>query len=156
MTTVYAAAEKLMMWDEDGGICINKDVLHALMGHTRNNRVVVYFAPPRFGLSYDDRSEVNEAWQYLSNTLKRNGFEPDDVILFDDEVTEYPFSSDIEVQPIQNSVAFILSDAPQDEALSLSLGFQLIHEIPQNISNQWPKVDLRRTLRSLIAAALQI
>ena len=156
MATVYAAAEKLLKWDEDVNICVNKEVLHSLIVHARNNRIVVYFAPARFGLSYDERSEVNDAWHYLSTTLSQHGFEPDDVILFDDEVNETPFSSDIESQPIHNSVAFILSDAPQDEVLSLSLGFQLIHEIPADISSQWPKLDIRRTLRSIIAAALNI
>lgn len=156
MATVYAAAEKLMKWDEDGRLSVDKKVIDSLNAHSKNNRIVVYFAPPRFGLSYEDKSEVNDAWNYLSNTLKRHGFEADDTILFDDEVTEFPFSSDIQSQTIQNSVAFILSDAAEDEILSLSLGFQLIHEMPSKISSQWEKVSIRRTLRALIAAALHI
>ena len=154
MTTVYVAAEKLMNWTQDGHISIDENLIRTFVSHCTNNRFVVYFAPVRFGLWFDGRNEVEDAWHYIERALTAAEFHPDDVILFNEEVSEEPFVHDMEKQNLQNSLAVIFSDAPQDEALSLSLGIRKVTEIPANISNMWQKINIRRVLRTFVAAAM--
>lgn len=154
MTTVYVAAEKLMTWTQDGHISIDENLTQTLINHCQNNRFVVYFAPARFGLWFDGRNEVEDAWRYINHALKATKFQPDHVLLFDEEVSEEAFIQDLSEQDTQHAVGVIFSDAPQDEAISLSTGIRKVSEIPANISNMWQKISIRRVLRTFVAAAI--
>lgn len=155
MTTVYVAAEKLMTWAQDGRMSVNESLIDTLRTHCKNNRFVVFFAPVRFGLWFDGRNEVEDAWQYMARVLKAAGFQPADVFLFDEDIEISKFQNDLKKQDERQSAAIIFSESAQDEGLAQVLNIRKVSEIPANISNMWQKIDIRRAFRTFVAAAIQ-
>lgn len=155
MTTVYVAAEKLMTWSQDGHMSLDESLIYTLRTHCKNNRFVVYFAPVRFGLWFDGRNEVEDAWQYIDRALNAAGFRPNKVFLFNEEIEIKDFQEDLENQIKNQATAIVFSDAEQDDALCQALDIRKVSEIPANISNMWQKIDIRRAFRTFVAAAIQ-
>ena len=151
MTTAYVAAERFIHWNAKGQLEIDEQLATAIASHRRNNRFIIFFAPARFGLLFDDRRDVEEAWDYLSAALRAFGMVPDGVMLFDHDVNVAEFLRDMECHT--NEEALIVSDDTRDEVLGHALGIRCIHDVPANISGVWQKLSIRRILRTLVAAA---
>ena len=154
MTTAYVAAEKFIHWNDKGQPTIDESLASAIASHRKNNRFVIFFAPARFGFWFEDKQEVEEAWHYLENALCSAGMHPKEVMLFDHEVDADRFVHDMQAHPNDNAV--IVSDEPCDQTLSQTLGIRCIHEIPADMSGMWPKLSIRRILRTLIPAAFNV
>ena len=155
MTTVYVAAEKLMIWNKEGHLSLDESLIDTLRIHSKSNRFVIYFAPARFGLWFDGQNEVEDAWRYIAHGLKPTGFHPADVFLFNEDAETEIFQKDLAAQPENQATALILSDAPCDETLAQTLGIQKVTEIPSHISSLWKKIDIRRAFKTFVAAAIQ-
>lgn len=152
MTTVYIAAEKFMTWTEEGRLSFNEPLIHTIHTHCSQYRFVLYFAPKRLGLLFQGKAEIEKAWQHIRQSLKRLGFVPDDVFLFDEDVEIQAFQADIERQNDGHHLVF--SHAEQDDALCQTLNLRKISEIPCILPHAWQKSHVRSILRSILAAAL--
>ena len=151
MTTVFVAAEKILNWDADGSLLVDKTASAILASHSKNNRFIVYFAPSRFGLLFESRKETQEAWDYLAASLKLVGFSPNEVFLFEDEIETKPFE-DVITSLGEDEMAILYSNDALDAELSKSLGIRIVEAIPANISSIWQRFNLKNVIRSLFAA----
>ena len=151
MTTVFVAAEKLMNWDSDGGLLVDKAAASILASHSENNRFIVYFAPSRFGMCFESRQETQEAWDYFAASLKMAGFTPNEELLFEDEIKTSPFV-DILASLEEGERAILYSNDELDAELSDSLGIRIVEAIPANISSIWQRINPRHAFRALFAA----
>lgn len=154
MTTAYVAAEKFIQWNTDGQLVIDEALADAIASHRKNHRFVIYFAPARFGLWLEDRREVEEAWRYLESSLKAAGVDTNDAILFDHDAEAAQFADDMAQNDSDQCV--IVSDDARDADLSRELNIRCVSEIPADISGMWRKLGIRRILRTLVAAALNV
>ncbi len=151
MTTVFVAAEKLMNWDSEGSLLVDRAAASILASHSENNRFIVYFAPSRFGMCFESRQETQEAWDYFAASLKFAGFTPNEVLLFEDEIQTAPFV-DILASLDKEERAILYSNDELDAELSDSLGIRIVEEIPANISSIWQRINIRHAFKTLFAA----
>ena len=152
MTTVYIAAEKFMTWTEEGRLSFNEPLIHTIHKHCSHYRFVLYFAPKRFGLLFQEKNELEKAWQYMNQYLKRLGFVAQDVFLFDEDIEIQTFKTDIEHQ--KDEMPLVFSDAKQDDILCQTLQIRKVSEIPCLSPHAWEKTNVRSILRSILSAAL--
>ena len=148
MVTIFVAAEKFVYWNDRGQLAVDMSLVNELSGHGQDMRVVVYFAPDRFGFWYDDMREVEEAWAYLENALKASGFAPDNVIMFGHDVECDKFVEFL----APNSKTYVLSGDSRDESLAVRLGGRRVTVLPDQCVGFWQKLSIRRGLRTLFAA----
>lgn len=151
MTTVFVAAEKLMSWNSDGSLSVDEAVASVLTSYREDNRIIVYFAPVRFGLFFESRRETQQAWDYMASALRNAGFEPDDVILFEDAVEQVPFV-DILATLDKHDRALLYSDDPSDLDLCDGLGIQKVDVLDAGSSSLWHRIHLRQVFKTLLAA----
>lgn len=148
MITIYVAAEKFVYWNERGQLAVDLSLVNALANRSKDKRVIVYFAPDRFGFWYDDMRDVRDAWDYLENALRNAGFEPDKVMMFGHEVEPENFVK----SAVKNSEIYILSGDSRDESIARILGGKRVTILPDHCVTFWKNLSIRRGLRTLFAA----
>ncbi len=138
-TTLYVALERLIDMSDASCWKLNQTLVNAVISHRSDCRLIAAFAPHRFGLIFETREEIDEAWRYIRLWLAKNGlvFEHKCVLLKNDaDTTEFDTSRD----------AWWLANSADFSARVPHL--HLIHEVPVNA------VPIATRLRRLLTAAL--
>ena len=154
MKTLYIAAEKLVTWNDNGQLAVNDDSIEALMSHVAATRFIVCFAPSRFGLLFEDRRELHEAWSFIETALRRSGFTAHHTILFERDADVLSIMNDAAEFTAGEQRPVFFTDDPQDLEIAQCLNMKCISEIPVEFSGTWRKIQIRRALKTIVAAAL--
>lgn len=136
-TTVYVALERLIDMTEASNWKLNTDLAESLRSHRSECSFVAAFAPHRFGLIFESRDEVNEAWNYIHGWLEKRGlkFEAQCVTLkSDSDTTEF----------VQKDALWLASNSDKVED---SCGIKIVDSLPESVS-------ISQRLKNMVAAIL--
>ncbi len=135
-TTLYVALERLIDMSEPSNWKLDETLARSMMSH--DCRLVAAFAPHRFGLIFDTREEIDEAWQYMRSWLARKGlcFESRYVLL----------KSDCDTTELRNETGWWLANKADTDSWAPNL--KIIDNLPA------ARASLSQRIKNLLAAAL--
>jgi len=135
-TTLYVALERLIDMSEPSDWKLDETLARSMMTH--DCRLVAAFAPHRFGLIFETREEVEEAWSYIRSWLSRKGlhFESRCVLL----------KADGDTTELRSESGWWLANSADAQAWAPNL--RIIDNLPA------ARASLSQRIKNLLAAAL--
>lgn len=137
-TTLYIALERLIDMQDASEWKLIEPIASSLATHKRDCRFVAAFAPHRFGLIFESRDEVDEAWAYIRSWLGKQGFNFDEKCVL--------IKSDGDTTELRNEAGWWLANRADSSSWAPNL--RIVDELPA------ARVPLSQRIKNLLAAAL--
>lgn len=137
-TTLYIAVERLIDMQDASNWKLIEPVASSLATHKRDCRFVATFAPHRFGLIFESRDEVDEAWGYIRSWLGKRGYRFDEKCVL--------IKSDGDTTELRNKEGCWLANRADEAGWAPHL--RIVNELPA------ARVPLSQRIKNLLAAAL--
>ena len=150
MKSLYIAAEKLVKWNDHGQLAVERATTTALCSHRTTTQFVVCFAPARFGLYFDDRRDVEEAWKVMADVLNEAGFVAHRVVMFDEDIDWGVLRR---ARLVEDPAPVFLTDSDDDRAMARGLGMKCISDVPVQFARR--RVDVPYAVKTLFHAAVR-